>query len=231
LAIHHSLTSILGIPLILHYRSNHTLHWLCFDLQFAGATALFVTEYSKLLDVSVHSQLRQFQFLTGFALLTMIWTRLFHWVYLCCQFMMLWFKEQAFWFLAIGGTLALLFSGFNWVFCIKPFYARFVKFIRLSHDYEKLPPSATVQQRRASLLSLEQAAANVVHPHELQDELLMMLLTPRKVERRQTVPPNAKLGTARNAMKRSSLVMLRSSAGDISNLLAQLREGEELKED
>jgi hypothetical protein len=239
LAIHHSLTSILGIPLILNYRSNHTLHCLCFDLQAAGATALFVKEYSKLLDVSVHSQLRQFQFLTGFALLISIWTRLFHWVYLCSQFILLWYKEQAYWFLAIGGSLALVFSGFNWVFCIKPFYGRFVKFLQLSHDYEKLPPSATIQQRRASLLSLEQAATTVVHPHEVQDELLLMLLAPsstRRLERRQTVPPNAKLGssrsnTARNAIKRSSMVMLRSSAGDISNLLAQLKEDEVLKED
>ena len=36
LAIHHSLTTILGMPMVLAYRDLKVLHWLCFDLQCAG---------------------------------------------------------------------------------------------------------------------------------------------------------------------------------------------------
>ena len=39
LAVHHTLASSLGLPMILHYRNLRALHWLCFDLQF-GATMI-----------------------------------------------------------------------------------------------------------------------------------------------------------------------------------------------
>ena len=118
--LHHSLTTILGLPMVLYYRDNRSLHWLCFNLQFAAAVgeftvyicsalfhfmvmwdvsnhillyklhsrcfaaavALSIGEYTKLLDVSKPSSLRQFKVLNFFALVTMLWTRVIHWSYL-----------------------------------------------------------------------------------------------------------------------------------------------------
>ena len=80
--LHHSLSSVLGVPMILYYRTSKTLHWLTFDLQFAGAIALMVGEYTKLLDISKPSGLRQFKWLNGLALVIMVWTRVIDWSYL-----------------------------------------------------------------------------------------------------------------------------------------------------
>ena len=83
--LHHSLSSVLGVPMILYYRTSKTLHWLTFDLQFAGAIALMVGEYTKLLDISKPSGLHQFKWLNGLALVIMVWTRVINWSYLCAN--------------------------------------------------------------------------------------------------------------------------------------------------
>lgn len=92
--VHHSLTTILGVPMILFYRDNKSLHWLCFNLQFAAALALGVGEYLKHLDISKQSNLRQFKILNCFAMVAMIWTRGIHWTYLCIDLYITWYREQ-----------------------------------------------------------------------------------------------------------------------------------------
>ena len=84
-ALHHSLTTVLGVPMIIYYRTNRALHWLCFDLQMAGFMGLALGEYTKLLDVNEPNQLRRFKIANLVALITMIWTRVFHWTYLCVE--------------------------------------------------------------------------------------------------------------------------------------------------
>jgi len=223
LAIHHSLTSILGLPMVLYYRDLDVLHWLCFDLQAAAAISLMVTEYTKLLDVTKPSQLRQFQSLTLFALVVMIATRGFHWVYLCSKFIYIWYQDENWGFFVIGTIISLAFSLFNWGFCIEPFYKRFKKFMKVSAEYKALPADAPARDMRASVINLEAAVADVLTRQHLEEELAASLFPKRKINRRSTMPPSmfAGINTSKGG-KRSSLVMLRSSMGEVSHLLSQL---------
>ena len=221
LAIHHSLTSILGIPVILYYRNLNELHWLCFDLQAAAAVSLMVTEYTKMLDVTVPSQLRQFQSLTLFALVVMIATRGIHWVYLCCKFIYIWYQDKNWGFFAVGTIISLAFSLFNWGFCIEPFYKRFRKFMKVSAEFKALPADAPATDRRTSVINLEAAAADVLARHHIEDELIASMFPQRKTDRRSTLPPSMFSGKMGRG-KRSSLVLLRSSMGEVSHLLNQL---------
>ncbi|KAL3904770.1 MAG: hypothetical protein SGARI_004770, partial [Bacillariaceae sp.] len=95
MTVHHSLNMILGIPMILKYRDNHFFHWLVFDLQAAAAVSLFITEYTKMLNVSKPNQLFQFQFLTGVSLAIMVWTRAFDWTYNCFMLIRTFYQDDA----------------------------------------------------------------------------------------------------------------------------------------
>lgn len=219
LAIHHSMTTILGLPVVLNYRNLGVVHWLCFDLQAAAAVSLAVTEYTKLLDITKPSQLRQFKVLTFIALVIAIIARGFHWVYLCCKFIMIWYDERAWGFLVVGTIISLIFSLFNWAFCIEPFWKRFIKFMKVSAEYEKLPPDCPAKDRRASVIILEAAAADILTQRHLEEEFVMSLFPERKVDRRATMPPSLNRGR-----RRSSLAMLGSSIamGEVSHLLSRL---------
>lgn len=211
LSIHHSLTTLLGLPMILHYRDLKILHWLCFDLQAAAAISAMVTEYTKLLDMTNPQQLRQFQFLTFLCLVVMIVTRGFHWLYLSGKFMIIWYQEERWIFLLVGTPVILVFSLLiNWVVCIESYYKRFVKFMKVSAEYKKLAPDAPAKDRRASLQSLEAAAAEVVVRQSLDEEFVASFFPSRKVDRRVTMPPSlASRGHGKN--RSSSMTMLRSS--------------------
>ena len=225
LGIHHSMTTILGLPMVLNYRYLPELHWLCFDLQAAAAISLMVTEYTKLLDITKHSQLRQFQSLTFFGLCIMIVTRGFHWVYLCGSLLVNFHGEGRWGFLIVGTIISALFSLFNYSFCIEPYYKRFVKFMRVSAEYKSLPADAPARDRRASVVNLEAAAAAVLKRGHIEEELVASLFEDRKVNRRATLPPSA---FGHKGGKRSSIVMFRSSMGDVAHLLSQL---DTIKED
>mmetsp|Transcript_9086 Transcript_9086/g.16952 ORF Transcript_9086/g.16952 Transcript_9086/m.16952 type:complete len:386 (-) Transcript_9086:152-1309(-) len=218
LIIHHSMTTLLGMPMVLHYRNLRTLHWLCFDLQIAGAVALSVQEYTKLLEITERRQLFQFQLLTSFALVVMIVTRGLHWVYLCADLISMWYHEKAWVFLGVGSVISLLFSFFNWFFCIEPFYKRFAKFVKVSAEYKKLPADADSKKRRSSVVVLEAAAAEVLGRQQVEEEILS-LFAERKVKRRGTMPPSMFGSKGR---RRASVVLLRSSVGNISNALSRL---------
>jgi len=222
LGVHHSMTTILGLPLVLHYRNFEVLHWLCFDLQAAAACALMISEYTKLLDVTKPSQLIQFQVLTGFALMVMVGTRGFHWIYLCARFMYVWYEDKAWVFLGVGTCMSLLFSAFNWVGVIEPFYKRFVKFMKISAEFKALPDTSDAKTRRISIINLEAAASDVLSNQRLEEELINSLFAKRNVDRRQTLPPSSFRG---KRTMRSSVVLLRSSIStnrDIYRLLSQL---------
>lgn len=211
------MTTLLGLPIILHYRSLKNLHWICFDLQAAAATALFIKEYSKFLDVSKPNELRQFQVLSFLALAVMSWTRGIHWVLLCAKFISIWYQEKAWGFLVVGTVMILVFSGFNWIFCIAPCYKRFVKFMRVSAEHSALPTDAPVAKRRSSVLLLEMAAADVFGHHQLDEELAALFINNRKVSRRSTMPASLNRGS-----RRGSWALLRSSAGDVSRVVSQM---------
>jgi hypothetical protein len=219
--------------MILHCRYNPYFHWLSFDLQCAAAVALSVTEYTKLLDISKPKELRQFQLLTGLCLLIMIVTRGFHWVYLCSMLIYSWYQERAWSFVVVGTICSITFSMFNCTYCITPFAKRFFKFVNVSHQYEKLPADADPKQRRASMVCLQEAAANVMVGQDgLRAELLELLQlnnrTANKSIRRDTIPPSM-FGSGRR--RQSNAALLRNSMGDISLALQQLQVSGGLKYD
>ena len=219
LLMHHSLTTVLGIPVILHYRNYYALHWLCFDLQVAGAVALFAGEYTKFLDVSKPSQLKQFQILSFVALVILAWTRGIHWMYLVYEFCSVWYEEKAWSFLVIGGLLCLVFTVFNFAFVIQPFYLRFLKFMRVSSEYVAFAEDTSEGKRRSSLMALESAGAELFPEHELEEHLIS-LFSGRRVSRRQTMPASL----SQNRCRRTSyqLKLMRASIGDISMILNKM---------
>uniref|UniRef100_A0A7S4JM71 Uncharacterized protein n=1 Tax=Odontella aurita TaxID=265563 RepID=A0A7S4JM71_9STRA len=123
---HHSFALVLGVPFVITYRCLGILHWMCFDLQAAAAMSLAVYEYTKLLDVSESGQRMQFQILTGVALSIMVWTRGFHWVYLCYKFIQPLYSDGAWVLLLVGAIVAIVFTVFNAIY-IQSFYARYAR--------------------------------------------------------------------------------------------------------
>ena len=100
--VHHSLSTILGLPMVLCYRDSAALHWICFDLQFAAAFALAVGEYTKVLDTREAGSLTQFKVLNGLALAVMVWTRIIHWGMLSFELFVTWYRDAAWGFLCAG---------------------------------------------------------------------------------------------------------------------------------
>ena len=131
LVLHHSLSMVVGIPLILHYRKLKILHALCFTLQAAAAVAVSIAEFTKLLDVSKPKQLKLFQVLTMFTFVIMVITRVFVWFYLIFKFAMVWYEDSAWGFMTVGLIMASVFTFFNWVACIVPCYKSIIKFRKL----------------------------------------------------------------------------------------------------
>jgi len=203
--VHHSLTTVLGVPMVLYYRENKSLHWLCFNLQFAAAIALAVGEYTKLLDLSIPSSLRRFKALNFFAFVTMLWTRAFHWTYLCFDLYLTWYKDQAWIFLSIGVVLSSLFTLFSYACCIKPYYKKWIKFLNVSAEYESLAEDATPEMRRVSIVKLDDAVAELLAGDGISElvDIVEPIFVKRRPSRRQSVPVQTR--------KRRSLVMLQHS--------------------
>ncbi|KAL7553339.1 hypothetical protein ACHAWF_016614 [Thalassiosira exigua] len=217
--VHHSLSSILGVPMVLFYRNNRSLHWLCFNLQFAAAVALAIGEYTKLLDVSRPSSLRQFTWLNFVVFVLMLWTRGFHWTYLCVDLFVTWFNDGAYWFLSIGVTLSSMFTVFNYLCCIKPFYRKFVKFLAVSGEYKALPPDASNEKRRRSVIDLDEAVAEMLEGDGLTELAgkLESVFVKRTVSRRQSVQGPVQ------SRRRRSLISIRATSfgGEAMNTKAK----------
>lgn len=213
-ALHHSLTTVLGVPMIIYYRTNRALHWLCFDLQMAGFLGLALGEYTKLLDVNEPNQLRCFKIANLVALITMIWTRVLHWTYLCVELFVTWYNDRAWAFLVVGVLLSIGFSVFNFLVCVKPFYKKFIKFLHVSAEYEKLPLDAAPELRRASTVNLQLAVAELLEDNETREltHVIESIFTSRRVPRRHTL--NIATPTPRPVIgrKRHSLMMAKEFA-------------------
>eukprot|EP00574_Skeletonema_japonicum_P003576 CAMPEP_0201714042 /NCGR_PEP_ID=MMETSP0593-20130828/662_1 /ASSEMBLY_ACC=CAM_ASM_000672 /TAXON_ID=267983 /ORGANISM="Skeletonema japonicum, Strain CCMP2506" /LENGTH=385 /DNA_ID=CAMNT_0048203267 /DNA_START=26 /DNA_END=1183 /DNA_ORIENTATION=- len=184
--VHHTLASCLGIPVILYYRHHKTIHWICFDLQFAAGLALSFGEITKVLDITNPRHLRLFKALNFIALVTMVWTRIIHWTYLTTTLFITWYNDKAWAFLFFGILISILFTGFSYVVCVKPFYKKFVKFLHVSAEYEALPPDASADRRRSSVIQLDLARSELLEAELLAD--FQTVFQKRKVARRQSVP-------------------------------------------
>jgi len=202
LLIHHSLASGLGIPMILYYRNNRNLHWLCFELQFAAGLALAIGEITKLLDISKPKQLYAFKALNFIALITMVWTRVIHWTYNTTALFITFYNDRAWTFLFFGIMISIGFTAFSYLCCVKPFYKKFVKFLNVSAEYEALPADASPDKRRSSVIQLNLAVAELLDAEVQPVELLFQR---REVSRRQSVP------VLRGGGRRGSLRLLMHS--------------------
>jgi hypothetical protein len=217
LMFHHSLTTILGLPIILHYRDSKILHWLCFDLQLAGAATILAIEYTKLLDVGNPTDLLKFQIVNFLLLVVAMWTRAFHWVYLVVNFCKVWYDDEAYWLLGIGGTVTLLFTVFNVYGCLIPIYQRWVKFALKTEEFKALPSDIDEGSRRKSIVELQKAANDVLMDFQVGKDLMELFGSSKGVERRHTMP------TQRSSGRRSSAaILLRVSMADVSSILAKM---------
>ncbi|KAL3810178.1 hypothetical protein ACHAXA_001599 [Cyclostephanos tholiformis] len=209
LLLHHSLTLCLGLPMVLHYRNLWVFHQLVFDLQLGGAVFLSLTEYSKFLDITKANELWKFKVCNFLILALNIWTRLFHWIYLSAHMMLTWYRDKAWAFMVVGAVVIVLFSFFNAAFMIIPIYQRFVKFLRVSAEYDSLPPDASEKQRRQSIIQLEAAREGLLE-FDLEDRIMSFLDSfnhREKVDRRQSLPPRAlkSWGSSARMMRHASV--------------------------
>ena len=105
-------------------------------------------------------QLFQFTLLTFVGFVVCVWTRLIHWVYLVGKFAMVWFNDEAWGFLGVGISIALIFTLFSWVFCIETFYKRFMKFYQKYREHQILAQDAPSSRRCSSAKVCKPALEN-----------------------------------------------------------------------
>ena len=171
MCVHHTLGTGLGLPMILAYRDMKSFHGIVLNLQLGASISIGVGEYTKLLDISKPRQLRTFQNLTAFALITAVLTRAIHWPFAAYQVLVCWYQEQAWVLFSVGVVVTLLFTMFSFVAIIQPYYNRFVKFSKKKAEYEALPDTPeTVASRRSSFLEVQDAALNIVYDLDEDDE-------------------------------------------------------------
>jgi len=202
-AIHHTLALVLGLPMCLNYKTNKTLHQLCLSLQFAGGILIFLVEYSKLLDVSISSQLNQFRFINFVSMVIMVVSRVFTWVYLVGKLMITFYTDEAWSFLIVSSLVCGIFSLFNFLM-VKSSYARFIKFEKGAVAHKALPKTVSAHALRSSLIALEGIAQEIQNANMGQD--FADLFQPRQIDRSQSVPPSFLMNRNR------SIMMLRAAS-------------------
>ena len=73
---------------------------------------------------------------------------------------------------------------------MKPYYKKFIKFLYVSAEYESLPADVKPEVRRASVIKLDEAVAELVADDEIERlaEIVERTFVQRKPSRRQSVP-------------------------------------------
>lgn len=204
LAIHHSLTCILGLPAIINYRNMSTLHWLCFDLQAAAGVAIAVIEYTKVLDIKKKSELLQFQALTGLTFAFMVYTRAIHWTYLCFEFFSMWYAERNWPLLIIGSAVSIIFTVVvNYGICIQPFYTRFTKCLNYAVKLDVSEPRKENEKVSTDPLNLTK------HIYKIKVEMFQSSFPQKQIARRATMSSSL-LATRRARQVLSSPVLRKS---------------------
>jgi len=68
--IHHCLSVLLVIPMVIYYRTLRPFHGLVMELQIVGGLIVF-GEYSKMLDITKPGDLKQFKIINFILLVVM----------------------------------------------------------------------------------------------------------------------------------------------------------------
>ena len=73
---------------------------------------------------------------------------------------------------------------------MKPYYKKFIKFLYVSAEYESLPADVKPEIRRASIIKLDEAVAELVADDEMERlaEIAERTFVQRRPSRRQSVP-------------------------------------------
>jgi len=210
--MHHSLTCIMGIPMIHAHRTLWILHRLSFDLGGAAGCVSAATELTRALDVTKKDELRKFMSITFLLLLVVLWTRFFDWFYLCYKLLTLFYAEKQWIFLAVGSFICSIFSLFNLAFVVFPMVKRFMKFARKLKEYQALPLDADDIRRGSTILDLQIAAADLNDIDTQFNEHIMHLFEfkERKVERRQTISSVVRVKRTTLRPHRQSMVAWKS---------------------
>jgi hypothetical protein len=204
---HHSLTCVMGLPMILNYRELPYLHRLCFDLQFAGGLMLVLPEFTRTLDVSKRNELKTFLVVSFFMLVLVVWTRLFDWFYIVYKLLQIFYADEKWTFLVVGTPVLLAFSVFNALFCVIPTWQRFFKFLKKLKKLDSLPETADEHTRKSTIDDLQIAAADFASIETNPREFLVSLFEERHVERRHTF----------NSAELSRSAALAAAAAEASN--------------
>lgn len=120
-------------------------------------------------------------------------------VYLSCLVITTWYHDEAWAFLAVGGIIVVLFSAFNAMGCVIPFFKRWKKWRNKCVEYESLPADAPDAQRRKTMLDLQDSVNDLILEESLNERIITVdrirlfidaLNERRDVERRHTMPPS-----------------------------------------
>lgn len=159
----------------------------------------------------------------------MLWTRAFDWVFNCYMLIRTFHQKGDMAFFYLGIVSALIFTSFSVFVCIIPCYDQFFKFLKKKAAYNSLPANSDRKTRRASLLALQDAAANIrLNQTRMHEELLDILQNskrkPNKSNRRNTIPASF------SRAKRSSGTegLLCSSMGNLDTALKRIHLAGEL---
>ena len=109
--------------------------------------------------------------------------------------------------------MSVFFSLFSYFACVKPYYKKFIKFLYVLAEYESLPADVKPEIRRASIIKLDEAVAELVADDEMERlaEIAERTFVQRRPPRRQSVPVQSR--------KRQSTVMHKMHSFEPSSLV------------
>ena len=119
--------------------------------------------------------------------------------------MILWYNEKAWTFLIVGTIACTLFTLFSVAACVIPMYMKFMKFLNKKAEHQSLPADADEATLRKSLFKLQEVAAEVHQPVNVEDlRGLFKNSDGDEISVRQSMPPMS-------ALRRSANMLLSSS--------------------
>ena len=134
--LHHTL-SLLCIPMNLYYYDEYYYWCMIGSMQFAAAFAYITAEYTYLLNVKTSEGLQKMKWSNLIAFVILLFTRGFHYVWICYNLLLRYYKEESWNFFTYSLIIFIAFSFFNVLMVIVPFYQRTVKWYRKAWEHEK----------------------------------------------------------------------------------------------
>jgi hypothetical protein len=116
----------------LYYYDEYYYWCLVALMQFAASIAYLLTEYTYFLDTKTKSGLLTMQLFNLSCFILMLWTRGFHYGWICYNLLLKFYNDKAWAFVYSSLVIFTLFAIFNVFAIIVPFFKRTVKWFRKS---------------------------------------------------------------------------------------------------